>query len=141
MAHVRQATITDANEINELSRFLGYSNTTSDEAQQRLEYLLESTNDDVWVCEVNGHIAGWLHGFKAHRLASNMFYEIGGLVVDPKIRKQGVGKLLVEQAYQYAQQLNVELRVRCNNKRVETHEFYNRLGFTQAKQQSVFSKR
>ncbi|AOT10407.1 GNAT family N-acetyltransferase [Pseudoalteromonas luteoviolacea] len=141
MAYVRQATITDADKINELSRFLGYSNTTSDEAQQRLAYLLESTNDDVWVCEVNGHIAGWLHGFKAHRLASDMFYEIGGLVVDTKVRKQGVGKLLVGQAYQYAQQLNLELRVRCNSKRVETHEFYNRLGFTQAKQQSVFSKR
>ncbi|MCG7547561.1 GNAT family N-acetyltransferase [Pseudoalteromonas sp. Of7M-16] len=140
MANVRTAKMTDLQQIHYLSNFLGYENASMEQAQLRLEYLLESNNDDVWVFDQNGRVGGWIHAFKAHRVASKMVYEIGGLVVDPKIRNQGIGKQLVEHVYQVAIEQNTELRVRCNEKRIETHHFYLKLGFSESKTQHVFTK-
>ncbi|MBD1556103.1 GNAT family N-acetyltransferase [Vibrio sp. S9_S30] len=43
-------------------------------------------------------IAGWLHCFQALRLASESYYEIGGIVVCPSARQLGIGKSLIEHA-------------------------------------------
>ncbi len=45
--------------------------------------------------EVNGKIVGWIHVFYAPKLASESFYEIGGLAINPEFRGQGTGRSLV----------------------------------------------
>ena len=83
---------------------------------------------------------GWIHLFLARRLASSEFYEIGGLVVSPKVRRQGVGRALVAQAHEFSTANNLTLRVRCNARRIAACQFYRELGFHEDKSQQVFLK-
>jgi N-acetylglutamate synthase-like GNAT family acetyltransferase len=135
---IRTATLKDAKSINSLSLHLGYESTPHDIAEERLQCLLESANDEVWVFEESSIILGWIHVFKAYRVASSSFNEIGGLVVNPKVRKKGIGRKLVEFAAKQATNQSIELRVRCNSQREETHQFYIKAGFTNSKAQYVF---
>lgn len=138
MSNIRIATIADSERINSLSLHLGYGSSPQDEADKRLRSLLKSTNDRLLVFEESNLILGWIHIFKAHRVASAMFYEIGGLVVDPKARNQGIGRKLVEFVVEQSAAENIGLRVRCNSLRKETHKFYEKLGFSSTKEQYVF---
>jgi ribosomal protein S18 acetylase RimI-like enzyme len=138
VSNIRIATLADSKSINSLSMHLGYGSTPQEVADERLRCVLKSTNDKVWVFEESDIILGWVHIFKAHRVASGMFYEIGGLVVDPEARNKGVGRKLVEFAAEESETENIELRVRCNSQRKDTHEFYKKLCFSSSKTQIVF---
>ncbi|NAW86633.1 GNAT family N-acetyltransferase [Photobacterium halotolerans] len=135
---IRRASESDAIGINKVSEHLGYSKLPSNESIMKLQELLHSSQDQVFVAEHNGLIIGWLHLFYARRLASDNFFEIGGLVVSPDTRGHGVGRALV----QYAQDKNSgKFRVRCNEKRLDTHKFYESIGFSGSKVQRVFQAR
>ncbi len=132
---IRLASESDALEINNVSKHLGYSELTADESLLKLRDLLNTTYNKVYVAELNGCVVGWLHIFYAHRLASDNFYEIGGLVVSPDARGRGVGRDLVK----YAQiQNDGKFRVRCNESRKDAHKFYGAVGFIGSKVQRVF---
>ncbi len=135
---IRAAALNDADSINQLSTHLGYARASPQIARARLKRLIESHTDRVWVAENASKIIGWIHVFTAQRLASETFNEIGGLVVDPAMRNQGVGRALLEYAaYQSAEQ-NLAIRVRCNIKRLEACQFYEKMGFSKVKSQHVF---
>jgi GNAT superfamily N-acetyltransferase len=86
-------------------------------------------------------IIGWIHAFKTTRIETKTFIEIGGLVVDKKYRGKGVGKSLVNKIRGWcAKQKITSLRVRCNTKRLEAHQFYLCLGFRESKEQKVFQQ-
>lgn len=138
MQTVRPATLDDADAIHALSALLGYAASPSGQTEQRLQQLLASETDEVWVCETDGQLLGWVHAFVAHRLASAAFVEIGGLVVDDAARRCGVGRALVQRAREYAQQQGMAVRVRCNAKRADSHAFYRDIGFGTLKSQQVF---
>jgi len=132
---VRLASESDALDINHVSKHLGYSELTADESLLKLQELLNTTHNKVYVAELNGRVVGWLHIFYAHRLASDNFFEIGGLVVSPDARGRSVGRDLVV----YAQEQNDgKFRVRCNENRKDAHNFYEAIGFTGSKVQRVF---
>ncbi|HAS6050811.1 MULTISPECIES: GNAT family N-acetyltransferase [Vibrio] len=135
---IRSASESDASGINEVSEHLGYSQLSSTESTTKLHELLNSTQDQVFVAEWQGRIIGWLHLFYARRLASDNFFEIGGLVVSPESRGHGVGRALVQHAQ--AKDLG-KLRVRCNEKRLDAHNFYKSIGFNSNKVQRVFQVR
>lgn len=131
----RPAVLGDAKQINGLSMHLGYGQIEMTSTQQQLTTLLESDREAVYVAEQQEQLIGWIHCFKALRLASASFYEIGGLVVCPTQRQQGIGRQLVE--YAIRQHIGT-WRVRCNSKRHESHLFYQALGFSQSKSQHIF---
>tara|TARA_Y100001960_G_C14199168_1_gene598720 strand:- start:41 stop:460 length:420 start_codon:yes stop_codon:yes gene_type:complete len=133
----RLAVIDDAEEINSVSTHLGYQRLSENQASEKLLSLLNSEADQIFVAELKGKIIGWIHLFYARRLASNDFYEIGGLVVNPEYRGQGIGKNLVKFA---TSQVTEEVRVRCNETRLESHLFYEQQGFKSTKSQRVFVK-
>lgn len=139
MPTIRKAELADCDAINSLSMHLGYDETTADITQERLKNLLDSSSDWVWVFEDSGNISGWIHIFTAHRLASTTFNEIGGLVVAPTARKQSIGRKLVEFAAIESAKQNLRLRVRCDSRRTETHQFYDHIGFTKVKSQYVYN--
>ena len=135
---IRSASESDAEGINEVSEHLGYSQFSSTEYIIKFQELLSSTQDQIFLAEWQGRIIGWLHLFYARRLASDNFFEIGGLVVSPENRGHGVGRALV----QYAQAKNLgKFRVRCNEKRLDAHKFYESIGFDSIKVQRVFQVR
>lgn len=135
---LRQAKIEDANAINLLSDSLGYLPGDDEEFASRLEKLLDSDTNEVWVFEKENRVVGWLHVFLANRVASASFVEIGGMVVDPDFRNMGIGKSLVEQASLWARTKNMKLRVRSDSRRDVAHNFYTSTGFKKLKSQHVF---
>ena len=138
VTNIRMARRQDSDSINALSLHLGYEIATQLVTEERLQCLIDSSSDDVWVFEDTGIILGWIHVYKAHRLASAAFFEIGGLVVTPEARNKGIGRQLVEFTCKQAKNQHIALRVRCNAKRQETHAFYEKIGFITTKSQYVF---
>lgn len=137
-SEIRLAIKSDAYEINRVSQHLGYSALSDSDVSGKLSEFINSKSDEVYVAECSGKIVGWLHLFYARRLASDNFFEIGGLVVIPDFRGQGLGRQLVQTA---CSDHRGKIRVRCNETRVESHQFYERLGFRDSKVQRVFEKR
>ncbi|MBU1296710.1 MAG: GNAT family N-acetyltransferase [Gammaproteobacteria bacterium] len=136
---IRLANLQDANAIADVASVLGYQNKVSENlAIKRLERLLLSSNDKVWVAEFNGQLIGWLHAQHAFRAASADFIEILGLSVADQARLKGAGRALVEKAKEWALDEKIVLRVRTNDTRDGAKKFYTSLGFTTTKIQSVF---
>ncbi|PMJ92665.1 GNAT family N-acetyltransferase [Vibrio sp. 10N.261.55.A7] len=135
---IRTATLSDVNGINAVSIHLGYAALPSHEAIRNLRLIIESNADSLYVSHIGDVITGWLHLIYAKRLASPSFVEIVGLVVDPNYRRQGVAKALVERAIASH---SGTVRVRCNEKRLDSRQFYQALGFNKTKTQHVFKLR
>ena len=144
MSHpvIRRTRESDAPELARLTSQLGYpvSETT---IRTRLSRMFDSSNDILFVAEKpGGELAGWIHGFVCQLLESDYRVEIGGLIVDERCRRTGIGRGLVQAIENWAaEQGAVELSVRCGEERAESHKFYERLSFRHAKTQRVFRKR
>jgi GNAT superfamily N-acetyltransferase len=139
--HIRQATADDAAALAELSSQFGYS-ASEQQVLERLGAMRESNEHLVLVaCLDDGQIAGWIHVFLAHRVESDCFAELGGFVVDRQHRRGGIGRLLLDQAEEWAVGRGAHrLRVRSRTARQEVHGFFKRLGFAPAKEQLVLDK-
>lgn len=139
-ASIRNAVITDSESLAELSHQLGYQTTTT-AIETRLKKMLESEDHCVYVALQNKKIVGWIHGFYALRVESDAFVEIGGLVVNEYFRNNGIGKTLVNTVIQWSLSKKCEtIRVRCNVIRIESHRFYETIGFCINKEQKIFNK-
>ena len=134
---IRLAKESDAIQINEVSKYLSYPKLSDVQAYEKLQFLINSPQDHVYISEVDGIIVAWIHVFYAPKLASESFYEIAGLVVSPEYRGQGIGCNLVNHVFEYFES---KFRVRCNEKRTESHQFYKSIGFKTNKLQRVFEK-
>ena len=135
---IREMSVEDAAAVHTLSGQLGYELTLEDTAGQIRE-VISNKDNCAFVAITNETIVGWIHGFKAIRVETKTFVEIGGLVVAEPYRGKGVGKKLVEKIKQWCiAQSITSLRVRCNTKRSGAHRFYGQVGFTEQKEQKVF---
>ncbi len=135
---IRKPTLADAESIDRLNIQLGYQgnikNTTF-----RLRNIFQDQAHIVLVATVDDNVVAWIHAFFALRLESDAFAEIGGMVVDERYRKQGIGNLLIRKVQEWALSQDIsKLRVRCNTVRKETHTFYTQLGFHETKEQKIF---
>jgi predicted N-acetyltransferase YhbS len=137
---IRTAAVDDASRIAELTAELGYSASGGDIAE-RLRGLSGAAGDVVLVAETGGEIAGWIQAHVSVTLESGWRMELVGLVVSDRIRRQGVGRMLVEAAEAWGRTRGVSVVcVRSNLKRIESHGFYPALGYEKAKTQAVYRK-
>jgi GNAT superfamily N-acetyltransferase len=139
---LRPAMESDAAELARLTSQLGYP--VSEAAMRtRLARMLGSSEDKILVAEqAPGELAGWIHGFLSQLLESDYRVEIGGLIVDERCRRTGIGRQLVQGIEDWAAERGViELSVRCREERIESHQFYESLSFRRVKTQRVFRKR
>lgn len=135
---VRQITIKDAATVAELSRQLGYP-LSIEQIQRNIQAVTESTDHDTFVAVHENQVVGWIGVEQAIMIESLPYCEINGLVIDENFRGQGIGKLLIEKAKQWAMERgNQKIGLRCNVKRTEAHLFYRHLGFSAIKQQTNF---
>ncbi len=128
----------DAIDLVELIRQMG-SNLSITEFRSQIERITEDSNHCILVAEMDERIVGYIHGFISLRLTSNPFLEIGGLIVDPKHRKQGIARSLIKHLESRFPDYSMT-RVRCNFKREQAHAFYLGLNFTEVKQQKIFER-
>jgi len=138
---VRLAREEDCAELARLAGELGYP-ASEETLRARLQRLLASSSDAVFVAErAAGGLVGWIHGVLSQFLESEYRVEIGGLVVDARFRRQGIGSDLVRRVEAWGLGHGVaQASVRCRTTRPESHRFYENLGYSQTKTQIVFRK-
>jgi GNAT superfamily N-acetyltransferase len=138
---VRKARTTDAAGVAELSGVLGYP-VDRDAMQRRLERLGGCEEHVVFVAEISGEVVGWVHGVEHEFLVAGRVGEICGLVVAEGRRTSGVGRRLVDAIEQWARGRGLEqVSVRSNVARIESHPFYEKVGYARLKTQHVYRKR
>jgi GNAT superfamily N-acetyltransferase len=136
----RTATVRDAPRLAQLSDALGYAVDPLIMAE-RLERLLGRAEDQVFVAEADTRVVGWIHCAEQELLEAGRRCEILGLIVDQAHRGQGVGRALVSAAEDWAVSRRLgQVSVRSNVVRIESHPFYERLGYVRAKTQHAYRK-
>ena len=138
----RQAREQDCTEIARLANELGYP-SASEVMRLRLQRLLNGSSDVVFVAETDpgSELIGWIQGSLAQYLESDYRVEIAGLVVDERVRRNGIGRDLVTRVEEWAAERGVvQASVRCRTTRPEAHCFYESLGYAAAKTQVAFRK-
>ena len=90
---------------------------------------------EVFVKELDGMVVGCVNAIVDTRIAAGLHGEIASLVVLDGYRGRGICKALV---------LHVEawlaIRIRANIVREQAHQFYQHVGYREAKTQKVFFK-
>ena len=138
---VRMAELQDATRLAELSKVLGYP-VEAEQLADRLETILRKKEHAVFVAITpTDSVVGWIHATEQLVLESGPSCEILGLVVDANQRGHGIGRLLVGQVEEWAIDRGLrQITVRSNIIRVESHPFYERLGFARVKTQHAYRK-
>ena len=137
---VRPARLEDAAEIATLATELGYPSDEG-EMKRRIEKLLQSSAYFLAVAEHESRLVGWVAAEKRLLLESGERAEIVGLIVTADARRSGTGLALVRAAETWATQQGMQnMFVRSNVTRLESHPFYERLGYVRTKTQHAYAK-
>ncbi len=138
---VRDMTGADAERIAALAGELGYPSTPA-QIEARFHAIEGRDDSQVLVAaDQDGQVLGWVHVFGLHLMESEGAAEVGGLVVDSRFRGCGIGRSLMAAAEAWARDRGyIGMCVRSNTIRLETHEFYQDLGYTIVKSQHKFQK-
>jgi GNAT superfamily N-acetyltransferase len=137
---VREVRIEDLSALAELATQLGYPSSQA-EMVSRLGEISGDDDHAVFVAEVDGQVAGWVHVFIYRLIVLDHTAEVGGLVVDSARRGSGVGRALMQQAEAWAREHSCQtLYLRSNVIRTEAHKFYEALGYQRIKSQYAFDK-
>ena len=138
---ITPAAPSDAAMIADLTGELGYE-VTPGEIERRLTSILGDPDHGVFVARDGDDLVGVIHVGGVKRLEACFFAELGGLVVSESVRRQGVGRRLVDAALKWSRERGYQtLRVRTNVLRPEAPLFYESLGFTRVKDQMVFAQK
>lgn len=137
---VRLARTSDANDIARLTVQLGYEVEASI-VGARLSRMLSRPDHQFFVAEDDGRVVGWLHAAIAEFVEVEEFVVIGGLVVDERHRRKGVGRLLMCRAEDWARTHGCSIvRLWSSVSRTAAHVFYQELGYRKIKTQYSFVK-
>lgn len=130
----------DSIPLADLAGQLGYP-STPEQITNRLVGIFARPDQAVFVAEVDGRLAGWVHVFACPTVELDLYAEVGSLVVDQELRGRGIGKALMEEAEAWARQRGInEIRLRSNVIRNEAHQFYETIGYKRIKSQFTFHK-
>ena len=100
MEEIRKAVHEDAPRVAQLAVDLGHS-ITSESVGAAIDRL-KPDEGAILVADASHHLTGWIHIYRSHVIQTEPFAEIGGLVVDPLNRGDGVGRRLLEAAERWA---------------------------------------
>ena len=140
MCNIRKALISDSVALTELSEQLGYP-TTVEEVEDRVKYLLNKKDHQIFIAEYNDKIIGFISFERYDILYYPSGLNITGLVVDKNYRNKGIGKLLLKIAEKYAIENSlIFLRANSGSQRLDAHQFYRKNGFSNEKDQKRFIK-
>ncbi len=140
MVYVREAKLTDAAAICRISsNDLGYD-CEEQFVKERLEKL-DAIREVVFVAELDGTVAGYVHAEIYSLLYWEPMVNILGLAVSSDCRRQGAGKALMERVEEWVRIRGLkEIRLNSGGTRKEAHEFYRAVGFDNEKMQIRFLK-
>jgi GNAT superfamily N-acetyltransferase len=135
---IREISANDAETVNFLSQQLGYT-LSLEQTLQNINAVINSNDHNAFVALYENKIVGWIGAEHSIMIEVLPQCEITGLVIDENYRGKGVGKKLIEKVKLWAKEKGIDkLSLRCNVKRIQTHLFYEHMGFTALKQQTNF---
>jgi len=137
---VRKLTIEDAQAICEISvEGLGY-NCDLNLVQRKIQNL-DLKREAVFVCELDGKVAGYIHVEHYDTLYFETMANILALSVKKEFQKLGVGKALLLEAENWAKENGIKMmRLNSGINRINAHGFYEHLGYVSEKDQKRFIK-
>jgi GNAT superfamily N-acetyltransferase len=138
---IREAYETDLEVMAKLSEQLGYP-ATVEEFTARFN-LLKKGKHLVMVAELMDHgVVGWIHVMPRLLLVAGLYGEVGGIIVDQKHRRKGIGRALMETAEHWVLNSGCQgMIIRSDKKREGSHPFYKSSGYHPLKSQQVYIKR
>lgn len=138
---VRECALTDCESIYLLNKNdLGYD-FPLDKTAKRLEMILGSNKDKIFVAEYGGKVIGYIHACDYDVIYGPSMKNILGLAVDSHYRKLGAGKALLTAAENWAKKTgSAGVRLCSGAQRKGAHEFYKRCGYICSKEQLNFKK-
>ena len=137
---IREATIEDAFAICNIScADLGYD-CSCEFVSTRISNL-DKGREKVFVAEVNGIVAGYIHAEKYQTLYFEPMINILGLAVSSEFRRRGIGRMLLKHAERWANEEGIhKIRLNSGASRKEAHSFYRAMGYSNEKGQIRFIK-
>lgn len=137
---IREVKIEDAPFIAKLSLQMDHE-MNENEARERLAKIMEDKTQVLLVAEVEGKVLGYNSVSANYELLNGIQARIEGLVVDENARGLGLGRTLMEKAEDWAREKGSKsMKLASNSKRIEAHKFYEKIGYTKAKEQAAFKK-
>ena len=137
----RSPTAGDENRLGELCVELGYPSSGEAVARRLNDFLGHDDHLVLVAINADDKPIGWIHAVVAHRIESDAFVELGGLVVSESQRGRGIGTALLAKAEQWARKRGAKvIRVRSNVVRERAQVFYLETGYKQTKTTHVFQK-
>ena len=137
---IREATLKDAFTICNISCIdLGYD-CSCEFVSTRISNL-DKGREKVFVVEVNGIVAGYVHAEKYQTLYFEPMINILGLAVSAEFRRRGIGRMLLKHAERWANEEGIhKIRLNSGGSRKEAHSFYRAMGYGNEKEQIRFIK-
>ena len=137
---IREATLEDAFAICNIScADLGYD-CSCEFVSTRISNL-DKGREKVFVAEVNGIVAGYVHAEKYQTLYFEPMINILGLAVSAEFRRRGIGRMLLKHAERWANEEGIhKIRLNSGGSRKEAHSFYRAMGYSNEKEQIRFIK-
>ena len=137
---IRQARLADAPALASLATQLGYPSSTL-QVEKRMSVALPDPKHRILVACSGSGVVGWAHAYLCCLLESDLYVELGGMVVDASHQGCGVGTRLLGQVEEWAVQMGASaVSVRSNIIRREAHKFYCTRGYGLIKTQHAFRK-
>ena len=103
---------------------------------------IDARREAVFVAEIEGAVAGFIHAEKYELLYFEPMINILGLAVSSERRRQGIGTALISSAENWGKELGINtVRLNSGNSRKEAHDFYRAMGFDDEKLQIRFIKK
>ena len=137
---IRKIELKDAVELCKIcSEEMGYE-CDSDLVKSKIEKL-DSKREAVFVAEEESQLLGFIHVERYDVLYFESMANILGLAVKKDFQKQGLGKALLLEAENWAQENGIRLmRLNSGINRTDAHGFYEHLGYVSEKEQKRFVK-
>lgn len=135
---IRPAVAADSSGITVLLGQLGYP-AAADDVAARVDLWLDEPNSALLVATVSGAVAGVaaLHALLMLDHAARRG-RLVALVVDDAVRRQGIGRALLDAAEHAARELGCrDMEITSSRHRTAAHAFYTRLGYTDICTQSA----
>jgi ribosomal protein S18 acetylase RimI-like enzyme len=127
---IRSACLNDSASVAGLMSQLGYA-TSASEMKQRLEGILPDSDYMTFVAEHRKEVVGVIGvGIYRYYEKNGIYGRLLALVVDEKLKGQGIGVSLVAEAERRLKERGVgSIVVNSGKQRSAAHRFYKRLGY------------
>lgn len=138
---VRNAIYEDCERLLVISQNdLGYTDCTLENLQTQFKKL-DSKREQVFVVEIEGTVAGFIHVAKYDVLYAEPLVNVLGLAVDSNYRRQGIGRTLLLKAEEWGKSVGAKaIRLNSGESRTEAHKFYRMQGYDMERLQKRFMK-